>query len=57
MHMQAAQRESAESSERVRGLEEQLAELRHTLSLSDQAESATRLETSKARFLPDLIIL
>ena len=52
MRVQVARRESAESSKRARGLEEQLAELRQRLSLSAQAESAARLETSKACLLP-----
>lgn len=55
MHVQAAQRESAESSQKIRGLEEQLAELRQRLNLNLQAEAAARLETSKARPLPELI--
>ena len=49
--MQAAQRESAESSQKLRGLEALLAELQQKLSLSAQAEAAARLETSKARSL------
>ena len=49
MQMQAARRESVESCQKVRGLEEQLAELRQRLNLSTQAEAAARLDTSKAR--------
>ena len=52
MQVQAAQRESAKSSQKVRGLEEQLAELQQKLSLCAQAEAAARLETGKARPLP-----
>ena len=52
MQVQAAQRESVESSQEVRGLEEHLAELQQKLSLSAQAKTAARLDTSKARPLP-----
>ena len=56
MHMQAAERESAESFQKVRGLERQLAELWQRLNLSTQAETAARLETSKACPLPGLSV-
>ena len=52
MQVQAAQRESAERSQEVRGLEAHLAELQQKLSLSAQAEAAARLEIGKARPLP-----
>ena len=48
LQAQAAQRQSAESSQKVRGLEEDLAELQQKLSLNDKAEAAARLETGKA---------
>ena len=52
VQVQAAQSESAESSQKVRDLEEHLAELQQKLSLSAQAEAAARLDNNKARPLP-----
>ena len=52
LQAQAAQRESAESSQKARDLEEDLAELQQKPSLSAQAEAAARLENGKARPLP-----